>query len=194
MKNITVWDFPTMDELIAMGFKGEVFYKEYFEDSMAEEPTHISIFDEEFLETLRGDARVCETLCFIEEREAILNLTQHSASGEQVESGVVEPENKSLVQGLLTFDSIPDKDELEKRATLLAEYTHDCGAKLAMIGGAPFFMAPLEIALIAKGIKPLYAFSQRVSEEDPATGEKKSTFKHIGFVESGLSVESIEKL
>ncbi len=124
----------------------------------------------------------------------ILNLTQHHASNEQVKSGVKEPENKALIQDLLTFDSIPTKDELENRAAILAEYAHDSGAKSAMIGGAPFFMAPLEIALIAKGIQPLYAFSQRVYEEDPATREKKSIFKHIGFVESGLSVESIEKL
>lgn len=56
----------------------------------------------------------------------------------------------------------------------------------AMIGGAPYMMALLEQALWARGIVPLYAYSERRSVEktDPITGEvtKTAVFVHLGFV------------
>ena len=56
-----------------------------------------------------------------------------------------------------------------------------------MIGGAPYLMSALERALKQRGVKPLYAFSLRVSEDvlDESTGEVKKTlvFKHLGFLE-----------
>ena len=78
---------------------------------------------------------------------AIINLTQHAASAEQIDQGVVQ----------LSFD--------------------------AMIGGAPYLLGPLAKMLIDdfKAV-PLYAFTQRVSVEDPTTGVKTSVFKHMGFV------------
>lgn len=54
-----------------------------------------------------------------------------------------------------------------------------------MVGGAPFFMAPLEAALRAVNIIPVYAFSKRESvEEKQPDGSVKKTqvFKHAGFV------------
>lgn len=55
----------------------------------------------------------------------------------------------------------------------------------AMIGGAPYLMAPLEIALRDVGIRPLYAFSVRASVEKTrpdGSVEKINVFKHGGFV------------
>ena len=49
-----------------------------------------------------------------------------------------------------------------------------------MIGGAPYLMAELEMALGWVGIIPLYAFSVRVSSEKD--GVKTSVFRHLGFV------------
>ena len=117
----------------------------------------------------------------------ILNLTQHTASPEQLSSGVVEPtpELKVKIKELLTFNSLPAQNEILGRALALAglvetldeEFSH------AMIGGAPFFMSALEKELREIGVTPLYAFSQRVVEEKEDGSEKKVFFRHEGFVE-----------
>ena len=116
----------------------------------------------------------------------ILNLTQHMATQEQYDAGVLEPENKVRVKDLLTFDTIPSILEMEERAEQLAYEAMVSKCTNAMIGGAPFFMSNLEYALINKGIKPLYAFSTRVSEEhftEDGNVVKVNVFKHTGFVE-----------
>lgn len=127
----------------------------------------------------------------------IINMTQHPATPEQLEAGVFEPADKAQVQRLLTFDSIPSREEMQERARLLANIAKSYGCEAAMIGGAPFFMAPLEAALMAAGLKPLYAFSTReaVEEIQPDGSVKKTAvFKHAGWVETGLEIESIEEL
>lgn len=116
----------------------------------------------------------------------MLILTQHAGTSDQAVAGVVEPADKRTVQALLTFEELPDAQEILRHATELAEIAHLSGHPSAMIGGAPFFMAPLEHALEKVGVKALYAFSKRESVEvhDPNTGEVKKTqvFKHTGFV------------
>lgn len=55
----------------------------------------------------------------------------------------------------------------------------------AMIGGAPYLMAPLERALKAVGVQVCYALSDRVSIEQPqpdGSVTKTSVFKHVGFL------------
>ena len=111
----------------------------------------------------------------------ILNLTQHLASQEQIEEGVVEPKNKDFVKELLTFDELPTKEEIQKRATELTKIAMNEGYKKVMIGGAPYLMGMLELTLKSQGIQSVYAFSKRVSIEKD--GVKTSVFKHIGFVE-----------
>lgn len=123
----------------------------------------------------------------VEDKPTIINLTQHAATVEQVEAGVVEPENKAAVQAALTFDSIPSADEMADRSAFLARIAVDSGCKKAMIGGAPFFMAPLERALLAAGVTPVYAFSVRDSKEEPDGNggvRKINLFRHVGFVEA----------
>lgn len=118
----------------------------------------------------------------------ILNLTQHPATPEQIQAGVVEPANKERVKTLLTFDELPSTAELYKRAAELARICQQHGTELAMVGGAPFFMRPLHIHLDARGIAPLYAFSKRESVEEKladGTVKKTAVFKHIGFVGGG---------
>lgn len=118
----------------------------------------------------------------------ILNLTQHEATQDQIQDGVVEPHHtmKIRIQELLTFDTIPSKGELEERANELAMLANAVGAKKVMIGGAPFFMSILEYRLQRLGIAPLYAFSVRNSIEQPDGNggvKKVNVFKHVGFVE-----------
>jgi hypothetical protein len=125
----------------------------------------------------------------IKMEKKILNLTQHLASPEQKEAGVFEPADKQRVKELLTFDEIPDISVLGKRAIQIANIAKSAGADKAMIGGAPFFMAPLEAFLVKERVTPLYAFSERVVEED-GNGKKTAIFKHLGFVEGVTTVIS----
>jgi hypothetical protein len=117
----------------------------------------------------------------------ILNLTQHVATEDQRQAGVVDlrSEVKADVVGMLTFNDIPTVELLWRRAESIAQIAKDEGYTEAMIGGAPFFMGPLEQALIKRGITPLYAFSRRESvDKVQADGnvKKVAIFKHLGFV------------
>ncbi len=115
----------------------------------------------------------------------ILNLTQHNASPAQVEAGIVEPADKAVVQALLTFDELPTQELLAERARALTTMVHESGHKAVMIGGAPFFMAPLELALREADIRPLYAFSVRRSvdvHQPDGSVRKQTVFDHLGFV------------
>lgn len=114
----------------------------------------------------------------------ILNLTQHVGTPDQ---GVSEPEEKGAVKALLDFTTLPSWWEIEDRAAKLAAIAVEAGAESAMIGGAPYLMASLEVALKAAGVRPLYAFSIRESVE--TTGPdgkvtKTATFRHAGWVEA----------
>jgi hypothetical protein len=118
----------------------------------------------------------------------ILNLTQHEATADQKAQGVFEPVVKRQVTDRLNFISLPTKQDITDRAEAIARIASGNsykGIKFAMIGGAPYLMPELEKALKAKGITPLYAFSERVSEEvHQADGSvvKTNVFKHVGFV------------
>jgi hypothetical protein len=115
----------------------------------------------------------------------ILNLTQHIATEDQLAAGVSEPSDKAEVQRLLTFETLPSPEEVRCRAEALAELAVAEGAAFAMIGGAPFLMAPLEKMLIERGVAPLYAFSRRETTEEmlpDGNVRKVQIFRHAGFV------------
>lgn len=117
-----------------------------------------------------------------------INLTQHNASPDQLKAGVHDcPEHfVARMKELLTFSSLPSKEEIEFRAKALANIALHCGASQAMIGGAPYLMSALEEALKNNGISPVYAYSERVSEEielEDGSVVKRNVFKHLGFVE-----------
>jgi len=123
----------------------------------------------------------------------ILNLTQHQATKEQAEAGIVEPCEKKYIQKLLTFNEFPSRELIKKRAKLLAGYAHlwfnrkgvdKYHERKALIGGAPYIMSALENELKKYRIEPLYSFSQRISEEKEIDGKvvKTNVFKHIGFI------------
>ena len=119
----------------------------------------------------------------------ILNLTQHEATPEQKKAGVREPASKGYIKQLLTFEKLPNKKEMEKRArelAWLAEAYKSEGCTKVMIGGAPYFMSTLEQVLKEHGFIPVYAFSKRecIEEKMPDGSVKKvQVFRHLGFVE-----------
>lgn len=116
----------------------------------------------------------------------IVNLTQHACSEEQALEGVVNVSGSINLGEILTFSSLPTREIIIARARALADIVEVEGGSAAMIGGAPFFMAPLEEELRSRGIRVMYAFSERVSIETLVDGEvvKRSVFKHLGFVEA----------
>lgn len=118
----------------------------------------------------------------------ILNLTQHVATPDQVEVGVVNPSEQltRTIRELLTFDDLPTQAEIDFRAETLATICQQVGVVSAMIGGAPYLMSQLEKALLKLNITPLYAFSKRTLVERIVDGGevvKIAIFKHQGFVE-----------
>jgi len=115
-----------------------------------------------------------------EDNMKILNLTQHPASKEQIDAGVIDlPEGERLVlKDLLTFDSIPSQKEMLSRAKEILKLS-DLFERV-MIGGAPFFMSTLERELDCARKACLYAFTKRIVEEKDDV--KKSVFRHEGFV------------
>lgn len=130
----------------------------------------------------------------------ILNLTQHLATAEQRDAGVVDlpPAERETLQALLTFDRLPTgeqvfgaaKDIAALAARIIADpldVTGKAPLPRVMIGGAPFLMADLERALRKQGIVAVYAFSVRESVEQAqpdGSVKKTAVFRHRGFVES----------
>lgn len=128
----------------------------------------------------------------------IINLTQHPATVEQVEAGVIDLPQGILRESLLralTFESMPTKQNIDDRAEYIAllaignglggDYDQDPIPWAAMIGGAPWLMSALESALMDHGIEPLYAFSVRDSAEKSmpdGSVQKINVFRHIGFI------------
>lgn len=132
----------------------------------------------------------------------ILNLTQHKATPEQIAAGVIDLPDiyREQLSALLTFEEMPTSAEVQARAEQVAAFAVGLWAEweegrapnqahlseCAMIGGAPYLMAPLERALIEAEFAPVYAFSRRETvEETLPDGSVKKTgvFRHLGFVE-----------
>ena len=118
---------------------------------------------------------------------AILNFTQHAATAEQLDAGVIDLMQHDLasLKALLNFVGLPTADEIYERAYAIAALAENLFADTVMVGGAPFLMPVLQKALQMRGITVLYAFSERVSIEKIVNGVvvKTNEFKHIGFVE-----------
>ena len=117
--------------------------------------------------------------------EKIINLTEYEATPEQVEAGVIEPEDKGYVQSLLTFYLPPDRREIEVITDRLASVAIEAGVRYALIDGAPYLIPHLERTLWRWGILPLYSFRKEVVEKEVLpNGDivKTKRDKHIEFV------------
>lgn len=120
----------------------------------------------------------------------IINLTQHPATPEQRAAGVVDFDEPHLsrLRMLLTFDDLPDENQVYDRSVAIAEMAESSGCSYAMLGGAPFLMAPLEREVAHRSMEPLYAFSRRESVEEAqpdGSVRKINVFRHAGFVPWG---------
>lgn len=126
----------------------------------------------------------------------ILNATQHVATPEQMEAGLINPapELAQDIRALLTFEAMPSPQDIYAAATQLSGLVASWAGSLeskptkVMIGGAPWFMSPLETALRKVGMQPVYAFSRRESveiTEPDGSVVKAMVFRHQGFIEAG---------
>jgi hypothetical protein len=180
------WYVPEGAANAVLNKAGEYFYPA---GTVTQGRDGISVMlERETVQQVLGDQNLFEAACDSVCRAAIgvVNLTQHEATTDQRDAGVVSPPYNAHVKVLLTFDAIPSASDIEERAVKLAEYAYSSGCKQAMIGGAPYLMSALERALKAQGITPVYAFSQRESvettNEDGSLVVKTNMFKHVGFV------------
>jgi hypothetical protein len=117
----------------------------------------------------------------------ILNLTQYAGTEEQGVTDLTGGADRERLKSLLTFEAMPSRRDILFRARAIAELAATTEADAAMIGGAPYLMAPLEEALKLWGIMPLYAFSLRESVEETmpdGTVKKTAVFKHQGFIKA----------
>lgn len=120
-------------------------------------------------------------------KEMIYNFTQHETIPYQKKFNIVDVPNQEYLKSLLTFDVLPDSDELEKRAILIADYATEIGAKQIMIGGALYLMPYLIDELNKRNIISYFAFSKRVNKEIIVNDEtviKKSKFLMEGLVKN----------
>ena len=118
------------------------------------------------------------------QRLPILNLTQHPAVEDQRRDDVKDHPDPQKIRDLITFYSVPTKEEMIKRAEALVQETKNLGYEKVMIGGAPYFMPILEKTLLEDGITVCYAFSHRICHETPlpdGTVKKEFFFMHGGF-------------
>lgn len=121
-----------------------------------------------------------------------LNLTQHTATDDQVAAGVIDLSYEAYVAvcGLLNFTTPPTSRDIVRRAGDLAGLAMEASDGLpmgVMIGGAPYLMGPLAFALKQVGLVPVFAFSVRESSEvamPDGSVKKTSTFRHGGFVDA----------
>lgn len=120
-------------------------------------------------------------------KEMIYNFTQHETIPYQKKFNIVDVPNQEYLKSLLTFDVLPDSDELEKRAILIADYATEIGAKQIMIGGALYLMPYLIDELNKRNIISYFAFSKRVNKEMIVNDEtviKKSKFLMEGLIKN----------
>jgi hypothetical protein len=122
----------------------------------------------------------------------IANLTQHAATADQITAGVrdMSADAKAALSALLTFVELPTGDDLRQRADAVVALLLDASDETpttAMVGGAPYFMAPLVEALTNYGIRAVYSFTRRESVEfvnPDGSVSKTAVFRHIGWVEA----------
>lgn len=120
---------------------------------------------------------------------AILNLTQHNATADQLAAGIIDlpAEFKAELVKIITFPAIYDKYELELRARRVYSLILDlpCNIKVdgVMIGGMPSFMPVLEKELVECGVRVGYACTERQSVDKEVDGKiiKTAIFVHVGM-------------
>lgn len=123
---------------------------------------------------------------------AILNLTQHNSTADQINAGIIDlpVDFKTALVAAITFPAIYNKTDLESAAGKVYELVRNIipylldGFEGVMIGGMPSFMPVLENLLISKGIRVGYACTERKSVDKTlpdGSVQKTAVFVHAGM-------------
>lgn len=126
----------------------------------------------------------------------VINLTQHVASPEQVEAGVLDLDGayREMLLDILNFVGQPTSEDVLESARDLAFLMERCIKRFDepdlrfMLGGAPFLMAQLSnLEVFDEDLQSriLFAFSERESVErtlPDGSVQKTAVFKHKGFI------------
>ena len=120
---------------------------------------------------------------------AILNLTQHNATADQLAAGIIDlpAEFKQELAEIITFPALYTKHDLELRArrvySLILDLPCDIPVDGVMIGGMPSFMPVLEKELVECGFRVGYACTERQSVDKEVDGKiiKTAIFVHVGM-------------
>lgn len=121
----------------------------------------------------------------------MLNITQHTATKEQMEDGVIEPspEIKAQIQKLITFDKtvMSEPEQIWNRAKALVTLVKREYPEIhkVMIGGALYFMPALTQEFKEHGYEVFFSYTDRVSQEThnpDGSVTKTLVFKHLGWV------------
>lgn len=114
----------------------------------------------------------------------ILNLTQHLRSFEQIQQGLVEPENKALVKEALTLN-VNSAEEMHKaineKVDMLINIADSHRLNTVLVGGHPGLTAVLVEKLKSKRYTVVMSHSDREVTEN--AGVKTSIFRHKFFYE-----------
>ena len=120
----------------------------------------------------------------------IWNATQHLATPDQVTVGIVDVPQplRARMARAMTFAELPSATVMRLSAQEIVNYLREAGAKpgdRVMVGGAPYMIPHLLSELDSVGLRPVFAFTRRESEEvaqPDGSVRKVSVFRHLGFV------------
>lgn len=118
----------------------------------------------------------------------IINLTQHNATEDQLNAGVIDLQGdlKAALVTAITFPAVYTHEDLVSRAKRVVGIVRDAqvDCQHVMIGGMPSFMPVLQNTLQEAGYRVGYACTDRVSVDVPDGNggvKKTSVFKHVGM-------------
>ena len=114
----------------------------------------------------------------------ILNLTQHNSSPEQIEQGLIEPSDKTLVKELLTLrvsSAEEMRNAIDTKVQHLLNVADAHKPTTILVGGHPGLITILVGELKFQDYKVVMSHTDRVVVEND--GVKTSVFKHKFFYE-----------
>jgi hypothetical protein len=168
------------------GIKTSVYIHQNFIEASFKDEENLSLWDKTKQFLFEEPSYEEELMDFntYQQKEGMLNLTQHEANDKQKAEGIEDPDNKDYVKELITFNEKPDEKELKERAKELATYAKSQGYSQVMIAGAAYFDSYLRAALEEKGIDSYYSFSLTKAELKSDGKTVVKTFDHKGLVPS----------
>ena len=119
----------------------------------------------------------------------IINLTQHDATQDQLDAGVVNliGEAAYKLKQAYRFNYVPSAEEKNRRVREIVQIAIDCKAEKALLDGPAWLTSALERELAVHEISAVYSFSMYpiiMTMEGDGTLVKRQRIKHMTFIMS----------